>query len=104
MADIYRVEISPRANGDIGEIHEYIAQDSPKAATTYVAKIIDMIDSLNRLPARYHQAGRSRETGAAVHATIVHSYIIYYEINESSKLVTVMTVRHGRRRPLRRFP
>jgi toxin ParE1/3/4 len=52
-----RLRFSPRAYADIAEIHEYIAQYSPRAATAIAAQI----RLTSQLLARYPTLGRETD-------------------------------------------
>jgi toxin ParE1/3/4 len=100
----YQFEISPRASREIGEILEYVSQDSPERAEALVRRIVRKIDTLDVLPGRYERQGWSRSTGLPVHSMFVDPYHVYYRIDEDNRMVTVMTIWHGRRQQPVRFP
>ena len=87
-----RLRFSPQAYSDIGDIHDYIAQHSPRAATAVVAQI--RITSL--LLARYPALGRETDIpGVRVFPTARYPYLVYHKVQQDELIV--VHVRHGRR-------
>ena len=87
-----RLRFSPRAYADIVDIHEYIAQHSPQAATAVVTQI--RITSL-RL-ARYPSLGRETDVpGVRVFPTARYPYLVYHRVIADE--VVIIHVRDGRR-------
>ena len=80
MTDKYIVRYLPAADADLVEIFDFIAQDSPKRALSYLAKFDKRIGLLEQHP----QLGRLprhpglREYGYRV--LIVESYLVFYII------------------------
>ncbi len=104
MSEPHSLAITPRALGDLKEIGHYIRKNaSPEVAAAVVDEIIGTIRELSELPGGFKQVGVSRETGVPVHMRVVHPYVIYYRVEPQPPQVTVTHVRHGARRPLRRF-
>ncbi|MCP3960165.1 MAG: type II toxin-antitoxin system RelE/ParE family toxin [bacterium] len=48
----FTVRVLRRAEGDLFEIYDVIARDSPRRAVTMVERILDRIESLSELPSR----------------------------------------------------
>jgi toxin ParE1/3/4 len=87
-----RLRFSPQAHADIVDIHEYIAQHSPRAATAVVAQI--RMTSL--LLARYPSLGRETDLpGVRVFPTARYPYLVYHRVIADE--VVVIHVRDGRR-------
>jgi plasmid stabilization system protein ParE len=87
-----RLRFSPQAHADIVDIHEYIAQHSPRAATAVVAQI--RMTSL--LLARYPSLGRETDLpGVRVFPTAPYPYLVYHRVIADE--VVVIHVRDGRR-------
>jgi plasmid stabilization system protein ParE len=104
MTDAYQVTISARALRDLTRILDYVSLDSPGNADDLVKQIVRKTDTLDVLPARFRQVGRSRATRRPVHMMIVDPYLVYYRIDEAKKSVLVMTIWHGKRQQPRSFP
>jgi addiction module RelE/StbE family toxin len=83
---------SPLAVERVGEIAEYIAQDNPEAAGTWVEKVFAKVGNL----ADYPESGRHlRETRRTdLREIVFDNYRIVYRLREEK--ITVLTVRHFR--------
>ena len=87
-----RLRFSPQAYADIDDIHEYVAQHSPRAATAVVGQI--RITSL--LLARYPSLGRETDVpGVRVLPTARYPYLVYHRVIGDE--VVIIHVRDGRR-------
>ena len=99
MTDSYRVNYTYYAADQLQEIFNYIEKDSPENAVRMIGRIIDAIESLSLFPGRYGLARNIEGIGVEVHSIPVRPYLIRYHINRSSRVVTVLSIRHGARRP-----
>jgi toxin ParE1/3/4 len=83
---------SPLAVDRVSEIAEYIAQDNPVAAESWINTVFKKIEELKAFP----EGGRIvPETGnKAIRELIYGNYRIIYRIEE--KRLSVLTVRHGK--------
>ena len=52
MIKKYQVEITATAEADVAEIWAYIAQDNARAATSFISRIEQQIDTLEAFPER----------------------------------------------------
>jgi plasmid stabilization system protein ParE len=87
-----KLHYAPRARNDIADIHEYIAQHNPRAATA----VVRGIRSTCRLLARYPRLGRATDiAGVRALALVRYPYLIYYAIGTDE--VSILHVRHGAR-------
>jgi toxin ParE1/3/4 len=87
-----RLRFSPQAYSDIGDIHEYIAQQSPRAATAVVAQI----RITSQILARYPALGRETDIpGVRVFPTARYPYLVYHKVEQDELIV--IHVRHERR-------
>ena len=103
MPERYHVRVTPRASNDIVGICSYIAQDSPSNAASIAQEFIDAIDSLELLPRRYRIHEHRKDPTKTVHAMPVPPFIVYYRVVETSHVVEVVAVMHGKRRQPQRF-
>jgi plasmid stabilization system protein ParE len=87
-----RVRYRRRAQIDIENIHQYIDQQNPRAATEVVARIRYAADRLGLLPYIGH-AGRVPGTYEWVVVGLPN--VIVYEIDEAADEVAVIAVFHG---------
>jgi len=97
----YRVEVSARAARDLAYIYERIHAFESIAAFRWFNGLETALDGLARLPRRCPAAPESNRTGRPLrHLLYGHKpnvYRVIYEIDESKKVVWVLTVRHGAR-------
>ncbi len=89
---IRQLLIAPVAESDLVEIWAYIAEDSPKAATAFVAQIESKFEPLLDFPG----IGSLRDKIAPdLRAVPYKNYVIYYTFTD--KHVTIVRVVHGAR-------
>lgn len=100
MEDKYTVKLLPRAYCDLDGIYEYIAETliEPGIAIKLVASLEEAIFSLESMPKR----GALRKTGAYANKgyrqLFVGNFTVLYRVEETKKLVLVVTVRYSRSR------
>jgi toxin ParE1/3/4 len=99
MPQRYRVNLTLKAAGHLQEIFEYIHRDSPQHAQRMIERLVDGIDSLEVFPHRYKILRNKAVFGEDVHSMPVLPYLIRYHIDDENDLVTILSVRHGARRP-----
>jgi toxin ParE1/3/4 len=87
-----KLRYAPRARADIAEIHEYISQHSPRAASA----VVDQIRMTARLLAEHPGLGRETDiSGVRVLPTARYSFLVYHHIRGDD--LVIVHVRHGRR-------
>jgi toxin ParE1/3/4 len=87
-----RLRYAPRARADIAEIHQYISQHSPRAASA----VVSQIRRTARLLADHPGLGRETDiTGVRVIPTARYSFLVYHHIRGDDLII--VHVRHGRR-------
>jgi toxin ParE1/3/4 len=99
---IFQVRIRARAMKEIGEIDKYVRQRSPSGADNLLDNLVEAIESLDQFPTRYAVIGADGRI-AGVRSMPVGNYLVYYEVDDVRRAVDVLVVRHGARRPPRRF-
>jgi|SRR5580700_1322976 toxin ParE1/3/4 len=99
MPDSYRVKITPTASGELEAIFDYIARDSPQNAARFISRIVDAIDSLDRMPHRYRLARSSDPTFNQIRSMPLRPYLIRYIVDDATHSVVIVSIRHGARRP-----
>lgn len=102
-SDPYRIIISNAALKELQAVFDYLAARSPQGASAVVERVLEAIDGLDLMPARYKVVGRSRRTSDPIHSFAVPPLLVYYKIDERLRAVSVLMVRHGSRRQPRRF-
>ena len=91
----FRVEITPSAEGDIAEIWDYIAQDSPADANAFVLALEEQIASLEKFPQRCSRIPENELLGTSYRHLIHGSYRTIFRISGSR--VVILRVIHGAR-------
>ena len=91
----FSVEITPSAEADIAEIWDYIAQDSPGNADTFLLALEEQIASLERLPERCPRIPENEILGTAYRHQIHGSYRTIFRIAGSR--VIILRVIHSAR-------
>lgn len=91
----YTLRYLPIAQHDLIEIFDYIAQDSPQRATTFVDKLDERIGLLEGQPllGRVPRHAKLREYGYRV--LIIESYLVFYILR--GQTVEIHRVVHGSR-------
>jgi toxin ParE1/3/4 len=95
MPDKYTLRYLPVADADLVEIFDFIAQDSPNRALSYLEKLAKRIGLLERHPelGRVPRHPKLRECGYRV--LIVQSYLVFYIIRRQT--IEIHRVLHGSR-------
>lgn len=87
-----RLHVTALAEKDLAEIWAYIADDSPKAATAFVAQIEAKFEPLLRHPGI---GTRRDQLAPGLRCVMFRNYCIYYVFDASK--VTIVRVVHGAR-------
>ena len=95
MPTKYTLRYLPVSQDDLGEIFDFIAQDSPNRALSFVEKLDKRIGRLEQHPllGRIPRHPKLREYGYRV--LIVESYLVFYIIRGQS--LEIHRVVHGSR-------
>jgi toxin ParE1/3/4 len=86
-----KVILTPKAEGELEQIGDFIADDNPERADSFVRGLLDRCASLADYPARFPVVGR-------YHAYLIRrclhgNYLIFYRIEPD--LVRVIHILHG---------
>ena len=92
-----KVRYSPRALAQLEEIHRYIAQHNPRAATAVVARIEELCEKLGEFPG---MGAATDQPGVRLVPVVRYPYLIFYALITEINEVRILRIRHGRRRPL----
>jgi plasmid stabilization system protein ParE len=103
VTDPYRLIIAPKAAADLAGIHDDIAKDSPQNAALMATQIMDALELLQDVPHRTVLTEQPWGSKYPVRSVVVWPYIVYFRAIDDEKVVRVLRIRHGARRPLRRF-
>jgi plasmid stabilization system protein ParE len=91
----FRLLYSQRALDDLAEIVGHIAEDDAEAAELFGVYLLDHLDLLERFPRIGTLVRKRTKVRRLVHSPIV----VYYQIHESRRLVEILHLRHGARKP-----
>ncbi len=101
-APTYAVRLSQHARRDVLEAADYISiSASPDQARKWKNGLLEVLDSLTRMPARYAVAPESEELGAQIRHLPYFSHRILFRVQEASRTVQVLRIYHAARTPLR---
>ncbi len=89
----FKVIISQAALDDLEEIAAFIGQDDPRAAQRLVTDLINRAESLADMPRR----GKAFRARPGVRRLVRNPYLIFYQLDESARTVSVLRFWHGAR-------
>lgn len=93
-----KLRYTERAIADLEAIQAYIAQFNPSAAINVGNRIKSAIELLEDFPGLGRPSRIRRTRVLLVAAT---PYAVYYSVDRRLREVSIVHIRHGRRRPLR---
>ena len=99
----YKVEITDSALEDAEEYVEYIRLEKrePRAAERWFRGLVSAILSLETSPSRCARIPEAEEFTFELRHLIYYSHRIIFHVDSKRKVVNVLRVYHGARRPLR---
>jgi plasmid stabilization system protein ParE len=103
MDEHFQIVILPEASSNILEVWTYIHTDSPQNAALVLGRFFKAIDSLEHFPRRCRVHRSTRDPSRVVRAMSVSSFIVYYRIRESDRIIEILTIRRSAQRQPRRF-
>ena len=95
MPATYKVEITPLAELDVAEIYDYIAQDNPGNAESFIRKLSEQIETLEMFPERCPLIAENRILGTSYRHLIYGHYRTIFRI--SGQKVFILRVIHSAR-------
>jgi plasmid stabilization system protein ParE len=103
MPEAHRIILAKRVATDPEQIFEYLAARSPQHAPDVIDNILKSIERLAEFPHRTIVAGQPTDVKSPVRSLPVPPYVIFFRVVEEQRIVRVLRVRYGARRPLKRF-
>lgn len=97
MPETYRIHLTLKAAADLQSVFEFVEEDSPQNAVKLIRRLFDAIDSLEILPACHQVVKGAESCGEEIRSMCVRPYLVRYYVDESNRIVTVLSVRHGAR-------
>lgn len=95
MSKKFSVDVTSTAEADIAEIWDYIAQDKPEAATAFVMRLEEQINTLENFPERCPLVPENELLGTAYRHLVYGNYRTIFKIVGAR--VIIMRVLHGTR-------
>lgn len=86
---------SEKALSDLHEITAFIAADNVQVAASFANRLVDLAESLRRLPER----GRPVKRWRNVRVIMLAPYLIFYRFEAVANLAEVLRFWHGARDP-----
>lgn len=95
--DNYHVKLMKRALEDLEHIYNYIAENlsEKEIALALIKRIEEQIYSLSHLPYRCPERKIGNYKNRGYRQLIIENYIVIYKVEESQKLVVIVTVRYS---------
>lgn len=100
----YRVELTARARRDLERLYRAINAASSELARIWFNGLEAAVLSLDQHPARCPVTPENPGLRHLLYGRKGHVYRIIYALDEPRRVVTVLHIRHGARRPLPRRP
>jgi toxin ParE1/3/4 len=99
----YRVDVSEPAESDLGDIIRYIASQLsvPLTALHLMELLEEAMAGLSDMPQRYPFVADERLAQMGYRKLPVKNYIVFFSIDEKSKVVDIERILYGRRDWLR---
>lgn len=91
----FRIVLETRADKEIEDAHNWMAQDSPERALDWYFDILERIETLQNNPFRCSLAPENNSFPEEIRHLIFEQYRILFTVRD--KAVHVLRVRHGRR-------
>lgn len=94
----FRVLWSESALDRAAELFDFIAEENPAAATRVIQDLFDRVEAVCEHP----RLGRrlSEHVDDSVRRLVIGNYVVVYQIEETSQVITILGVRHSRERYL----
>lgn len=101
MKPEYRLILMKRALRDLQLILAFVARKSPAYAPVVVERILQAIETLEIFP--HHNVAMVDNQKWPIRSLPVMSYLVFFRVDDDRKVVRILRIRHGARKPLRRF-
>jgi toxin ParE1/3/4 len=97
----YAVELTRRAERDLNDLYQFLSAEHSDVASRWLNGLEKAISKLERFPRRCSLAPESRRASRRLrhllYGTKPNIYRVVYEIDETHRIVWVLTIRHGAR-------
>lgn len=93
----YRVSFTRRAARDLDNLYAYIHAQDSAGAERWFQRLEELIRSLTSAPRMGTVTPEDSSHRQLVYGNKPHLYRIIYIIDDASKLIVILQIRHGRR-------
>ena len=95
----YSLEITDRAQHDLREIYNYIAESlmEPTTANKQLERIEEGILSLKHMPLRIAMEQNESLKQRNLRKLIIDNYLVFFLVNEETNTVSIVRILYGRR-------
>ncbi|QGU00417.1 hypothetical protein SYNTR_1823 [Candidatus Syntrophocurvum alkaliphilum] len=95
----YDIQITKPAESDLLEIIWYISKEllEPETAQRVISRISNAIISLGSMQFRHALVSHELLAQKGIRKIVVNNYIVFYIVDEESKIVTIIRVLYNRR-------
>lgn len=99
MTGKYQISYTPAAYADLGDIYSYIASalQEKRIASGLIRRIRQEISSLRTFPERCSAVDWEPWASMGMRKFSVGHYVVYYQVNTTDKIVTVIRIFYGGR-------
>ncbi len=94
--DKYTVKITPKAIRELNQIYEYIANEklAPENARGQVNRIKKAILNLSAFPQSHQERTEGKYARKGYRQLLINNYIAIFRIDESQKIVYIITIQY----------
>jgi plasmid stabilization system protein ParE len=96
----YRVNITARAEQDLDNLYRYIQAEQSGQAAIWFNALHEALQSLGSLPHRAAAVREGSNLRHLLHGNKPNIYRVIYSIDDTERIVTILTIRHGARKSL----
>ena len=97
----YRVVFTQTVNEEIDSQVNYLIEQqvSPERLTSWLNKLLEVIDSLEQWPHRFPVSqDETAIKGFEIRKLVFGNYLVHYRVDDDGQLVEVLSFRHGAQR------
>ncbi len=92
---MYTLEYAEEVETDLKAIYNYIAEDSPVRASTYLGKIEQCVLQLINFPELGHASKYPELRALGIRVLPFEDYLIFYTINKKAEKVNIIRILRG---------
>ncbi len=93
MKKTYKVQITGKAQSDFHHIYDYISQDNPQNAISFVDALESRINGLQQYPERCQLIPENKYLGTRMRHLIHKDYRVIFRIEDT--VIYILRIMHG---------